>query len=303
MRKPMSLIALCLLILGYSWSKEKVDARLKARLHNVDIRYLPTPELAKFLSIGFESALADVYWIEGINYYGSELLTKQRDYKYLQAYCDLILALDPYFTSFYDWASTAFIYTGLEVTRDSIVNSTRYINKGIENLNKVYRYSSPILLKGGFNYVLESLTYLPGLTYFAMDARSFSNQRDMFLVAATYASHASQPSMSAEFKLEYLGNIAFEAQTKDEIRYALRVMSSSGMNSKSAEFVRGLRLKLESDDEVRKLVEKRLSENPILQGAMLKSEDLFADRRLTNVLSIDLQKTWLPTEMLVLFSL
>lgn len=296
-------LLIVLLLTGYGATKYRVDRRMKERKAELDIRYLPSKEMAKVLSFGFEPAGADLYWIEGLNYFGSELINKKRTYQYLGAYIDLIAALDPNFAMFYDWASTTFIYNGQEITRKNIRNAVKYANLGIENLNKVHRFNHQMMIKNAFNFALEMQAYKESIDYFLMAARSFPEQRDMLLVASTYALHAKNPKLSVDLKLEYLGYIAFEAQVKEQLLYALKVLSSTKTHERTGEFVRALRLKMESEEDVRKIVEARLKDSPLIQGVALANQEFSYDPKIKNVLSIDFSRTWMPPEMLVLFSI
>lgn len=291
------------MLAGYSLVKTRIDHRVQERLAEHDIRYLPSPTQARIMSFGFREALADLYWIEAINYFGGQLLNKERDYKYLQQYADLILHLDPYFTIFYDWAATAFIYDGMDIDRQSIVFATRYINEGIKNLHSVRRYNYSILTKGAFNYALEAQEFMKSIPYFEMAGRIFPEHRDQLIIASTYATYANDLKRSIELKEEYLGYMAFEATEREEIEYAIQMLSSPGLNQSATQFIRSLRLQLEQDEEMREIVEKRLQQNPMLQQAMLAPTDFSTNPQIDRVLEVSMERTWLPPELHILFSL
>lgn len=288
---------------AYAGSKMALDKHISERKSDADIRRLPTPQVASFLAAGFKPALADIFWIEGINYFGEQLPKKKRNYQYLSSYCDLIFSLDPIFTTFYEWAGTVFIYNGLPIDRPTIIKSTEYVNLGIRNLNKIHRFSSQMILKGAFNYVLEAHAYRPALPYFALTARTFPEERKMLLVASTYAQSAGMPKQAAEFKLEFLGYAAFEAQNKEELNYAVHAVSSDNFQARTAHFVKSMRLQLETDKDIKEAVQKRLQENPVFRETTETDNSFIRDSRLSNVLSVDFNRTWMPPEMLVLFSM
>ncbi|MDB5038383.1 MAG: hypothetical protein JWQ35_1911 [Bacteriovoracaceae bacterium] len=292
---------LIVLIIGSVLIKQRLD-QSRANRAAVDIRYLPEPQVANVLAFGFREALADFYWIDAINYFGEQLLNKGRTYKYLKSYTELIFNLDPHFAYFYDWAATAFIYNAAPVTRENVINSISYINYGIQKFNEIYRYDRNMIVKGAFNYAIETTVVKNALAYFALAARSFRSERGMLLVASSYAHSQNLPAVAAALKLEYFGTIAFEAQSKSELTYALQVLSSSRMNVEAGEFVKALRIKMESEEDVRKIVEKRLEENP-LQKKNPTSNSLPVDPRIENTLQIELSRTWMPADMLALFSL
>lgn len=296
-------LLIALFLVGYAATKYYVDISVTKRRGKYDIRMLPSPRTARFLAIGFEPVLADVYWIEGLNYFGGELGNKNRNYKYLDSYIDLIQNLDPNFTTFYDWASTVFIYNGLPITRENVRLAVKYANSGIRNLNKVHRFSAPMIVKNAFNFGLEIHDFKTAVEYFAFAGRTFSDQRDMLLVGSSYALYADNPMLAQDLRLEYLGHIAFEAQHREQLIYALQILSTQKATERSGEFVRALRLKMETDEDVRKLVETRLKENPMMSGVAISSSDFTADKRLENVLKINFDRTWMPADLLALVSI
>ncbi len=293
------------LVLGllYLFSKNLVDARMEARKDTADIRYLPRASTLKFLYFGFEQAMADVAWIEAINYFGSELVRKNRNYQYLRSYCELIMHLDPLFKIFYEWAGTVFIYNALPIDEKAIISSTNYVNFGIRSFHQYRRYDLQTILKGAFNYALEAKNYLASVPYFEMAARIFPDQRDMFLVGASYAQVANDMERSNALKLEYLGNIAFEATNRDQLLYAIRILSSASFNLQNANIISSLRTKLETDEEIKKLVANRLKEQPLLRETTADQTTWVNNQKMERVLRVDFSKTWMPTELNVLLSL
>ncbi|MBN8554705.1 MAG: hypothetical protein J0L93_04600 [Deltaproteobacteria bacterium] len=291
------------LLVGYGITKSKLDERVKHREDQSDFRLLPSPETAKILAFGFKPALADFFWIQGINYFGYELGNKNRKYTYIDDYCDLLLNLDPYFKVFYEWAGTAFIYNGLPVTPKAVEESIHFVDKGIQNLAKINRYLPSLITKGAFNFALERKDFIGSIPYFQLLARSFPDQIQYFLVASTYALYANRPEISNELKLEYFGNLAFQVQHRQELLKALQMLASTKLHEKTSEFVRAMRLQMETEEDVRKIVEQRLQDSPILKGVLLAPDTLTNDIRLKNILSINFDRTWLPPEMHVLFSL
>jgi hypothetical protein len=75
------------------------------------------------------------------------------------------------------------------------------------------------------------------------------------------------------------------------------------MNLLAKSMVRAIRLKLEKDEDIRRAVAQRLKEESIVSDLPEGVAALPVDPRFTNVLQIDLERTWLPPELLVLFSL
>lgn len=294
---------IALLLCAYGGAKYLVDKRVALRKDKFDIRMLPTPQTARFMAVGFEAALADVYWIEGLNYFGGELTNKNRTYKYMESYVDLIEGLDPNFATFYEWASTIFIYNALPITRDQVRKAVKYANSGIVNLDKIHRYNAQTIIKNAFNFALELHDNKTALEYFTFAGRSFEDQRDMLLVGSSYALYDNNLSESTNLRLEYLAYIAFQAQSRDQLLYALRLLSSNKTQNKTGDFLRALRLKMETDEDVKKIVAARLKDSPMMEKMILAPQEFMLDKRIQNIVNIDFTRTWMPPDLLTLVSM
>jgi hypothetical protein len=73
------------------------------------LRQLPDPVPAaqslKSVTLGFDSLLADYYWLKFVSYIGDVHLNKQADRSKTEQFVDLIIALDPHFVSAYWFAA------------------------------------------------------------------------------------------------------------------------------------------------------------------------------------------------------
>jgi hypothetical protein len=294
---------LVVLAASYGVTKRWVDARQSTRRDALEVRYIPSPRMATFSSIGYKLALGDLFWIEALNYFGGQLTNKKRDYRYLTSYLDVILKLDPLFVMFYDWAATSFIYNGLEITPESIDQSTHFINLGINNLHAVGRSDANILSKGGFNFALEKRDYAGGLDYFIKAGRAHAEQRDLLLVASSYAGLAGQFDLSAQLKLEFLGFIAFEALSRERLQYAISVVALPRSNEENNRMIRSMRLALEKDEDMKEILERRIESSQLFDSTNWDESDFLADRRLQNILQIDFKRNWMNPSLHMLLSL
>ncbi|MBX9686526.1 MAG: hypothetical protein K2X27_07475 [Candidatus Obscuribacterales bacterium] len=73
-------------------------------------RFIPKPKLTAAFSLGFNRLLADVYWLNFIQYYGDYKACRDERFKYAGDYLRLILALDSHFINAYWFA--AFVLGG-----------------------------------------------------------------------------------------------------------------------------------------------------------------------------------------------
>lgn len=113
------------------------EARLRAigqhrdGQHYEDIYYLPAAAWLPVLSLGFEAALADVIWCKSLVYFGEEL-GHRGTVKYVFAYADAVLALDPSFRSAYRWVATAALYRPTEITVDDGLRAASYLKRAVD---------------------------------------------------------------------------------------------------------------------------------------------------------------------------
>lgn len=307
--KAVSYLILSILLLGgYIASKNELDTMLHSREFEQDVRYLPSAEAARFIAAGFDEALADFYWISSLNYFGTEFSKmgkeKKSNYAYLKPYTQLISSLDPFFTFFYDWGATAFIYNGLPIVRERLIEAIRISNRGIQKLNEIERYDGSLIQKGAFNYALDAQVYAPSVAYFTLLARAIPERRDMLLVGSAYAKHSGQEHLSNQLREEFLGYQIFESKTKEQLSYALKTVLSSAFTQQALNFAKAIRIEMEKDEVLKKVVERKLKENPRIHAAYenSKSNQAPIDVKLKIFQKIDLSKNWLPPEMHLLFA-
>lgn len=130
------------------------------------VLFLSSPTTIKRLSFGFDGALADLYWLRSVQYYGRQLLTqnnqldysRQIDYTLLYPLLDITTTLDPQYTQ-------AYRFGALFLPDHSFLEALKIVNKGIQNnpenwrmyqslgtlywQNKDYQHAGEAFLKGG----------------------------------------------------------------------------------------------------------------------------------------------------------
>jgi hypothetical protein len=77
--------------------QEQVDVRLKGRSAPPDLLYFGSPAAIRKMSLGYESLVADAYWMRAIQYYGrrDEAARRAIPYRNLAALLDITTTLDP----------------------------------------------------------------------------------------------------------------------------------------------------------------------------------------------------------------
>ena len=77
--------------------QDRVDASRGGPSIDPDLLYFSSPSLVKALAFGYDSLLADVYWMRAIQYYGrrEEAARRTVRYKNLASMLDIVTTLDP----------------------------------------------------------------------------------------------------------------------------------------------------------------------------------------------------------------
>lgn len=98
---------------------------------DVPLEYLPSSETALALSLGHRPALADVFWVRGVLYFGGEM-NNRRKYEWLTQYIDLVTALDPDFVDVYQWGGMALIVRQNQVEFEDVMMANEILERGTE---------------------------------------------------------------------------------------------------------------------------------------------------------------------------
>ncbi|MBI3785330.1 MAG: hypothetical protein HY270_18210 [Deltaproteobacteria bacterium] len=96
-RLPIVLLFGTALMLGgqlVSWSDAILGERLAEVPTDEQLIYAPPANFLKFISLGYEHALADVLWFRTLNYFGKHYRS-ERSYPWLAHMCDRVTDLDP----------------------------------------------------------------------------------------------------------------------------------------------------------------------------------------------------------------
>ena len=127
------LLLLAALLLGGAFTGTKVDA-LQARSALVDARaliYLPSPEQARMMSLGFQQVSADWYWIKALQYF-TDVSQELNQYRYLGDFLEVVVGIDPDFEYAYKFAGIAIPY---DTGRLQFANTDRaisFLQRGVQ---------------------------------------------------------------------------------------------------------------------------------------------------------------------------
>lgn len=120
--------------------QDRIDARLNRPSIDPDLLYFSSPGVVKAMSLGYDSLLADIYWMRAIQYYGrrDEADRRQIRYKNLPALLDIVTSLNPKMTEVYR-AGSCFLAEPLPVGAGRPFEAIRLLEKGISCLPQEWR--------------------------------------------------------------------------------------------------------------------------------------------------------------------
>ena len=96
-----------------------------------DLIYLPSPNQARLMSLGYSNLVADFYWVKALQYFSDPLQSLNR-YKNLADFLDIVVGVDPDYKYTYKFAGLAIPY---DTGRFHYVNtrrSTGFLERGAQ---------------------------------------------------------------------------------------------------------------------------------------------------------------------------
>jgi hypothetical protein len=149
-RRILIVATLVALVPFLLWSRLEADVHRRSTLHVEDIQYIPAPRSLPILSLGYRRALADLFWVATLVYFGEQVALRGR-MKYLAARTDAILALDPRFREVYKWIGVVAVYNTGSITFGDIETSNRYLERGM----RAFPRDGELVYLLAFNYAIE----------------------------------------------------------------------------------------------------------------------------------------------------
>jgi hypothetical protein len=136
-----------------------------------DVLYFSSPAAVKALALGYDSLVADIYWMRAIQYYGrrEEAARRQVRYKNLSALLDIVTMLDPEMLDVYR-AGAIFLSEPDPVGAGQPLEAVRLLDKGIAHMPQEWR-----------------LRFDKGLVYF-WSVKDFNKAGEVFLDASRLGS-------------------------------------------------------------------------------------------------------------------
>jgi hypothetical protein len=133
----------------------RLNRRYDAARRTLDDANIPTPVVARIISLGHTEWMTDVLWVNATLYYG-ETLVAHLPARYVARYTDTMIALDPAFRRSYAWGAQSLTLRTVTATRDDIEQAGTFLRRGIERFP-----SDPELhLQYGFNRAFDTTPYV-----------------------------------------------------------------------------------------------------------------------------------------------
>ncbi|MCU1278007.1 MAG: hypothetical protein JWM53_1553 [bacterium] len=146
----MTAVGVLLLLAGLVVAQDAALGRRARFPAAEDVLYLPQPSALHGLALGHDELAADLVFIRGLVYFGTQLEQKG-EYRWLENYLDTITKLDPRWKTPFRWAGTATMYNGRPITNAAVMMSTHFLERGVQQFPDDWEL--PFML--GTNYLFE----------------------------------------------------------------------------------------------------------------------------------------------------
>ncbi|MDD5541615.1 MAG: tetratricopeptide repeat protein [Acidobacteriia bacterium] len=237
------LIFLVVLLAGYGavyTAQRHIDGTIGEYHQTEDILFLPSGKAIKRLSLGFESLVADIYWIRAIQYYGGGRMNDPtRKFDLLYPLLDITTTLDPQMIPVYQFGAV-FLSEPPPIGAGDSATAIRLLRKGLEanpgNVNlylslgfiyywqlKDYKMAAEIFLEGA-PYQRGNL-YLKNLAAFTL-ARGGDRRTSMYLWRQIY--ETSDDKRAKENAVAHLLELQAENDIDELEKIATRFQHTTG---------------------------------------------------------------------------
>jgi len=105
--------ALCFRVLDFEKKGEAVDPER-------EIHLLPRVDYLEIVDLGYRNVLSDIIWFNFISYFGYHY-ARDREYRWLDNYCDSVIRLDPFHEIFYRICSSFLLWDTKDVDNALLV--------------------------------------------------------------------------------------------------------------------------------------------------------------------------------------
>ncbi|MBI1746054.1 MAG: hypothetical protein HYR55_05615 [Acidobacteria bacterium] len=171
--------------------------------------YVRDPELMRRLSLGYESLLADIYWLRAVQYYGRKpKKSETQSYAMLEPLLNLATTFDPEMTAVYRFGAM-FLSESQPIGPGEPLKAIELLNKGIMNNPNVWRF----YFDKGFVYLWHLKDHKAAGRAFLEGARLPAAPKWLESLAATSMGEAGELETA-----RYLWTHEFEEAESESVR-------------------------------------------------------------------------------------
>lgn len=153
---------------------------------------IPSGDLLKPFTLGYDQLVADFFWIQAISYFGDHLKSDRR-YPWLYHILDLVTTLDPDFIWPYYFGGIV-----LSLEANQVEQSNRILQKASKYHPTVWKF--PLYL--GFNYWYHNSDPLKAASYIEIAAKLPGSPRYLKTLPASLYSESGQKEAALRFLQE-----------------------------------------------------------------------------------------------------
>ncbi|MDH4100919.1 MAG: hypothetical protein OEV28_10145 [Nitrospirota bacterium] len=201
----------------------KIDSMTDRHLAERKVFYVPSGEYLKHILLGYDLAVADIYWIKTIQYVG-EKTKASRTYKWLYPMVDLVTTLDPRHTMAYHGAG---VVLAVYAEPRRLEESNAILKKGIKNDPDAWQH--PFYLS--FNYFHYMNDYETAAKYMAMAAAKPKHPHYVEKLAARLYAEARDPESGILFLASVIESTGDEKVRKELEERFLQLVAERDMNT------------------------------------------------------------------------
>lgn len=159
----------------------RLNRRYDAARRTLDDASIPTPLVARAVSLGHTEWMTDVLWVNATIYYG-ETLVAHLPARYIARYTDTMIALDPDFRRSYVWGAQSLTLRTVAATRADIELAGDFLRRGVQR----FPADPELHLQYGFNRAFDMTAYVPRRSAEWRALRALGGEHLRFAAAAAH---------------------------------------------------------------------------------------------------------------------
>lgn len=197
--------------------------------------YLPSSDVLKRMSIGYNTFLADLIWIRGLLYVGEHFSQTKSRIDWLPQYSRAVIELDPKFRYAYVWAAILIVYNRKQTTRQDILNSIYFMKQGQKQFPHDYYFPYSLAM----SYLSELTLGREPMYQVVQDFEDFCSKDQKPLLQVTPANLAWRQCV--DHPIHWLSNPACHPQNLLQTSTSYLAELQAKRKSKRVPFIKQIR--------------------------------------------------------------